>query len=57
MATGTENVHVAANKKDLEAKLAGGSSTLDVLLKLPKRIAQIADDAVEHFTLCAPTPG
>lgn len=25
------------------------SSTLDVLLKLPKRIAQIADDAVAHF--------
>ncbi|NCA70196.1 MAG: HsdR family type I site-specific deoxyribonuclease [Sphingobacteriia bacterium] len=29
--------------------LVSGSSTLDLLLKLPKRIAQIADDAVEHF--------
>ena len=30
-------------------KLVSQSSTLDVLLKLPKRIAQIADDVVEHF--------
>ena len=30
-------------------KLISQSSTLDVLLRLPKRIAQIADDAVEHF--------
>lgn len=31
-------------------KLVSGSSTLDVLLKLPKRINQISDDVVEHFT-------
>ncbi len=30
-------------------KLVNQSSTLDVLLKLPKRIEQIADDAVAHF--------
>ncbi len=30
-------------------KLISESSTLDVLLKLPKRVNQIADDAVEHF--------
>lgn len=31
-------------------RLVSGSSTLDVLLKLPKRIGQIAGDVVEHFT-------
>lgn len=30
-------------------KLVSGSSTLDVLLKLPKRITQIANDVVTHF--------
>jgi type I restriction enzyme R subunit len=30
-------------------KLVSQSSTLDVLLKLPKRIEQIADDTVSHF--------
>lgn len=30
-------------------KLVSGSSTLDVLLKLPKRIEQITEDVVEHF--------
>ncbi len=30
-------------------KLVSQSSTLDVLLKLPRRIEQIADDAVAHF--------
>lgn len=33
-----------------QKKLVSGSSTLDVLLKLPKRIDQIADDVVNHFT-------
>jgi type I restriction enzyme R subunit len=32
-----------------QSKLVSGSSTLDVLLKLEKRINQIADDAVGHF--------
>ena len=32
-----------------QQKLISGASTLDVLLKLPKRINQIADDVVEHF--------
>ena len=31
-------------------KLVDGASTLDLLLRLPKRINQIADDVVEHFT-------
>lgn len=31
-------------------KLVNSSSTLDVLLRLDKRIEQIADDVVEHFT-------
>lgn len=31
-------------------KLVSGASTLDVLLRLPKRINQIADDVVAHFT-------
>ncbi|MFM8333143.1 MAG: type I restriction endonuclease subunit R [Candidatus Methylumidiphilus sp.] len=30
-------------------QLISQSSTLDVLLKLPKRIAQVADDITEHF--------
>ncbi|RKX28304.1 MAG: hypothetical protein DRP47_04660 [Candidatus Zixiibacteriota bacterium] len=30
-------------------KLVSSSSTLDVLLKLPQRITQIADDVAEHF--------
>lgn len=30
-------------------KLVSGSSTLDVLLKLDKRVQQIADDVVKHF--------
>jgi type I restriction enzyme, R subunit len=33
-----------------QKKLISESSTLDALLKLPKRITQIADDVVAHFT-------
>lgn len=33
-----------------QKKLISESSTLDILLKLPKRIGQIADDAVAHFS-------
>lgn len=32
-----------------QRRLVSGASTLDVLVKLPKRIQQIADDVVEHF--------
>ena len=45
MATGTENVHVAANKKDLEAKLAGDYrgvilTTVHLFEGMPKRITK-----------------